>query len=329
MRAFLPTYCFLLLSVWASFCFAQTPYDSFSPETTRPMVMREALCPDVVPTAFASLDTIPCVAVIDLQRNTLLLVNLRDNSTIGTAPLTDEIQKWLFVDPLTDKNISTSPYMYCNGNPMIFVDPIGLDTLHFDSNGLFSKRIKSDGEHVGIIHNSDGSERNFSFLNQSDADRFCKEGSLEDIEMRSSQMPVLYGIQQVSAKTINKLTLTSVMLGAAFSKKYMRMLYAGFSSLKGGRMDYNRDDESIMKLGSSRGQVMMYLVEGSNFAQDSYNFGNMLWGQAMRQLGISPVTALLGAQAFTLFIDSRHEFDSWDDQRSIILGYFYCITRHF
>ena len=26
MRAFLPTYCFLLLSVWASLCFAQTPY---------------------------------------------------------------------------------------------------------------------------------------------------------------------------------------------------------------------------------------------------------------------------------------------------------------
>ena len=112
----------LFLSVRVS---AQTPYDSFSPETTRPMVMREALCPDVVPTAFASLDTIPCVAVIDLQRNTLLLVNLRDNSTIGTAPLTDGLQKWLSVDPLVDKYIFNSPYMYCNGNPIKYVDPNG------------------------------------------------------------------------------------------------------------------------------------------------------------------------------------------------------------
>lgn len=119
---------FIFGLMWALVLRAQTPYDSFSPETTRPMVMREALQSNSVPqTDFATTDTIPCVAVIDLQRNTLLLVDLRSNAILGAAPLTDEIPKWLSVDPLTDKNIATSPYMYCNGNPIIFVDPDGRD----------------------------------------------------------------------------------------------------------------------------------------------------------------------------------------------------------
>lgn len=29
---------------------------------------------------------------------------------------------WLSVDPLADKNIANSPYMYCNGNPIMFID---------------------------------------------------------------------------------------------------------------------------------------------------------------------------------------------------------------
>ena len=113
----------LFLSVRVS---AQTPYDSFSPETSRPMVMREALHSKSRPqTDFATTDTIPCVAVIDLQRNTLLLVDLRSNTILGAAPLTDEIQKWLSVDPSVDKYIFNSPYMYCNGNPIKYVDPNG------------------------------------------------------------------------------------------------------------------------------------------------------------------------------------------------------------
>lgn len=33
---------------------------------------------------------------------------------------------WISVDPLADKNIQNSPNMYCNGNPIMLVDPDGM-----------------------------------------------------------------------------------------------------------------------------------------------------------------------------------------------------------
>lgn len=37
---------------------------------------------------------------------------------------------WLSVDPLADKNISNTPYIYCGGNPVMFVDPDGRDSIY-------------------------------------------------------------------------------------------------------------------------------------------------------------------------------------------------------
>ena len=122
---------------------AQTPYDSFSPETTRPMVEREALFPEVDwQNIVQPTDTILCVAVVDLQRQVVLLVDINNETILGATPLTDEVQKWLSVDPLVDKNIATSPYMYCDGNPLRFVDP--------DGN---SPRDKVAGIVIGVVTN--------------------------------------------------------------------------------------------------------------------------------------------------------------------------------
>lgn len=44
-----------------------------------------------------------------------------------------KISMWLGVDPLTEKYISVSGYVYCIGNPIRFVDPNGC--WHWEKNG--------------------------------------------------------------------------------------------------------------------------------------------------------------------------------------------------
>ena len=102
----------------------QTPYDSFAPESSRPMLEADALYEEIVKENRQT-DTILCAAVIDFQSQSLYLISLADGTLLASAPLTDEIQKWLSVDPLVDKYIYASPYIYCNGNPIKYVDPNG------------------------------------------------------------------------------------------------------------------------------------------------------------------------------------------------------------
>ena len=39
---------------------------------------------------------------------------------------------WLSVDPLVDKYIDASPYVYCDGNPIKFLDPDGMDIFRYN-----------------------------------------------------------------------------------------------------------------------------------------------------------------------------------------------------
>ena len=125
--------------------YAQTPFDSFAPETSRQILDERAIAAEQEAERVkreSQMDTIVCAAVIDMENQVLVLVDVCDNTIIAAAPLTEEVKKWLSVDPLVDKNISTSPYMYCNGNPIIFVDPDGMDIWEMDEYGFVVNHIK-------------------------------------------------------------------------------------------------------------------------------------------------------------------------------------------
>ncbi len=94
-----------LLSILLLFCvyshlYAQTPYDAFAPEMSRPIL-------DVV----QDMDTY----IESLQPPQL------------DIPLVtqDDISKWLSPDPLSDKYPEISPYAYCGWNPIKYIDPDG------------------------------------------------------------------------------------------------------------------------------------------------------------------------------------------------------------
>lgn len=122
----------LIFGIYAS---AQTPYDSFAPETSRPMLeLRE---PEPSP------DTLFCAIVADMSNQTLLLVDVSSREIIATAPITDDISKWLSVDPLSDKYPNISPYAYAAWNPIKYVDPTGewIAVINIDDTGTSYKVV--------------------------------------------------------------------------------------------------------------------------------------------------------------------------------------------
>ena len=52
----------------------------------------------------------------------------------GARYMDPKISMWLGVDPLAEKNVSTSPFAFCNGNPINYLDLDGLDTIKVNFN---------------------------------------------------------------------------------------------------------------------------------------------------------------------------------------------------
>ena len=88
----------IIACTWSIQSNAQTPYDSFAPETSRPMlgILEKS-----------SADTVSSI------------------ESKNTTFTTDDIRKWMSVDPLADKYPNISPYAYCGWNPVKYKDPNG------------------------------------------------------------------------------------------------------------------------------------------------------------------------------------------------------------
>ena len=116
---------FLLVPIWCLFSYAQTPYDSFAPEISRPVLDIDFI---------KARDAYYAQQAITTD-TALYIVDMRDGSVIDTVLITDDLRKWLSVDPLTDKYPNISPYAYCSWNPVKFVDPDGKKVVYNDVTG--------------------------------------------------------------------------------------------------------------------------------------------------------------------------------------------------
>ena len=129
-----------LLSILLLFCvyshlYAQPPYDSFSPATSRPIL-------DVVQ---------------DMDANKDSLQQTQMDIAIAT---TDDVSKWLSPDPLSDKYPEISPYAYCHWNPVKYVDKDGRDDL-FDESGTYIEHINNGTDYV-MIQKMNGEQQNIT-----------------------------------------------------------------------------------------------------------------------------------------------------------------------
>jgi len=82
-----------------------------------------------------------------------------DNETsytyFGARYYDSELSGWLSVDPMSDKYPSLSPYCYSANNPVVLVDPNGMDWYDFtDENGNYSQ-LWREGNAATIVVNGD------------------------------------------------------------------------------------------------------------------------------------------------------------------------------
>ena len=228
-------------------------------------------------------------------------------------------------DPLCEKYYPLSPYAYCANNPVNYVDPDGRDTLFFNNDGVYTHRVKAIGNHVGIATH-ENKRISFDFVYQGDADRFLNDEEFDVALNREEYMlktsnERLERVVFMEKKEINKILKSTVSL-SFFPSPFVspRALWYAAKESKGGKLDfvneqYIQDRPNFLFITSNNGRYL---------AHDAWNFGNYLWGAAMRKIGIPYLTAVCGAHFQNFFMDSdnRWHFDSIDDQRSIFEGYF-------
>jgi RHS repeat-associated protein len=98
-------------------------------------------------------------------------------SYFGARYYDSDLSVWLSVDPMSDKRLSTSPFAYCQNNPIVLVDPTGMldgwfegkdNQAHFDPT-VNSQQDMTDkgigGKYIGAIGGEAGKDGNQYNLN--------------------------------------------------------------------------------------------------------------------------------------------------------------------
>jgi RHS repeat-associated protein len=87
-------------------------------------------------------------------------------SYFGARYYDSDLSVWLSVDALSDKYLSTSPFMYVLGNPVLLIDPNGDSTLFFNSSGKLLHKSHDSHSNSVVVVNDDKLDEFNDYLGQ-------------------------------------------------------------------------------------------------------------------------------------------------------------------
>ena len=208
-----------------------------------------------------------------------------------------------------------TPYGYCAGNPIVFGDPDGKDTIKVSSEGCVSEIIKSDGENVFLDYT--GCQLYFNDKDEADKNRLTKTVNEDSYDvndrvyMNMSYSDALSEIKNVGKNMDIKAregisrywTIREASRGEAdFAMSFLRFYYEN---------NRNREFESSMTV-YDKGTVrtdyqedfIYFRFEGTNTLYNLFDSGNFMWGAWSKHVGITDFESEWGPELNELFRDS-------------------------
>ena len=247
-----------------------------------------------------------------------------DEYFFGARTLFAPINRFNQPDPLCEEYYHISPYAYCANTFINALDPDGRDWYIFNQNGIYQKKINAEGTNRIMVHSlkktKTGEEYDsYTFINFADPINDAR-----DIDNGIINRLVFVNEQNIQSMLAEQ--------GAFDSNK----LNFGIESQGNGNFDYSftvlpqKYPEAHFNGIDSNS---LFLPEGDNTAHNFMNFGNYLWGATGYTVGFGYTELQIGAHLNSKFNSKRNgyssQWDSEDDQRSIIKGIYHAKSQNY